>query len=144
MNHEPSVQGNRLDDLRINRSMATRYEWNARRATAKVAKHGVDFNTAKAIFFDHAALTEIDDSDPAEERWKTIGLAAGKILVVVYTEPDVDGHPHHLGAQSDQARRKSLLWSDSVVGLAIGTRSARTGASGGCRRSLPTGRASMQ
>jgi uncharacterized protein len=35
-------------------------------------------------------LTEIDDSDPGEERWRTIGLAAGKILVVVYTEPDVD------------------------------------------------------
>lgn len=70
--------------------MATKYEWDSRKAATNLGKHGVDFNFAKAVFSDRAALTEIDDSDPAEERWITIGIAAGKILVVVYTEPDID------------------------------------------------------
>ena len=70
--------------------MATEYEWDSRKAAANLAKHGVEFNFAKAVFFDRAALTEIDDSDPSEERWKTVGLADGKVLVVVHTEPDID------------------------------------------------------
>ena len=70
--------------------MATEYEWDSRKAAANLGKHGVDSNVAKAVFFDAVALIEIDDSGPAEERWKTIGLAADKVLVVVYTEPDID------------------------------------------------------
>ena len=70
--------------------MAIEFEWDSRKAAANLAKHEVDFNFAKAVFFDFAALTEVDDSDPAEERRKTIGLAAGNVLVVVHTEPVID------------------------------------------------------
>lgn len=51
-----------------------------------MAKHGVDFDVAKNVFLDPAAIVEPNDSDPAEDRWRTIGLAGGKVLFVVFTE----------------------------------------------------------
>ena len=48
-------------------------------------KHGVSFADAVAVFSDHAALT-MEDDDPDEQRFVTIGIdALGYILVVTYT-----------------------------------------------------------
>ncbi len=47
-------------------------------------KHGVSFADAVAAFSDEAALT-IEDDDPDEQRFVTIGIDAfGRLLVVVY------------------------------------------------------------
>jgi uncharacterized DUF497 family protein len=62
------------------------FEWDPAKARANLAKHGVDFDVAKNVFLDPAAIVEPDDSDPAEDRWRTIGLAGGKVLFVVFTE----------------------------------------------------------
>jgi hypothetical protein len=70
--------------------MAITYEWDARKASANLAKHGVDFDLAKDVFLDLAALIELDDCHSAEERWRLIGLAGGRVFLVVYTEPDSD------------------------------------------------------
>jgi uncharacterized DUF497 family protein len=66
------------------------FEWDALKAKANLAKHGVDFEVAKGVFLDPAALVEADDSDPHEERWRIIGLVGGKVLFLVFTEPDDD------------------------------------------------------
>jgi len=65
------------------------FEWDPRKAASNVRSHRVSFETATEVFFDQARLHELDD-EPDEERWRTIGHAAGKILFVVYTEPDTD------------------------------------------------------
>jgi uncharacterized DUF497 family protein len=62
------------------------FEWDPAKARANLAKHGVDFDVAKNVFLDPAAIVEPNDSDPAEDRWRTIGLAGGKVLFVVFTE----------------------------------------------------------
>jgi uncharacterized protein len=69
--------------------MAITYEWEPRKAEANLTKHGVSFEVAKEVFLDPNALTEADD-DPSEERWRTIGLARGRVLFVVSTERDGD------------------------------------------------------
>jgi uncharacterized DUF497 family protein len=42
------------------------------------------------VFLDLAGIIEIDDSDPEEERWRIIGRVGGKLLLVVFMEPDDD------------------------------------------------------
>lgn len=66
------------------------FEWDARKAAANLAKHGVDFEVAKNVFRDPARLVDLDDSTDDEERWHTVGLAGGRVLFVVYTERDND------------------------------------------------------
>ena len=80
------------------------------------------FETAKEVFLDEARLDELDD-EPSEERWRTIGHAAGNVLFVVYTEPDTDV---------------------VHIGVAAGTKCWRMEASGCCPTSQPIGRSSMR
>ena len=69
--------------------MDIEFEWDQRKAAANFAKHGVSFEAAKDVFFDENRLYELDNESD-EERWRTIGIAAGKILFVVYTETEND------------------------------------------------------
>ena len=66
------------------------FEWDSAKARRNLAKHGVDFEVAKDVFLDRAGITDSDDSDCEEERWRIIGLVGGKLLFVVFTEPDDD------------------------------------------------------
>jgi hypothetical protein len=62
-----------------------RFEWDAAKAEANFAKHGISFADAVEVFEDASAVTRQDDS-AAEERFVTIGLDAfARFLVVVYT-----------------------------------------------------------
>ena len=65
--------------------MIVEFEWDKSKARANRRKHGIDFADAVSVLEDDQALT-IDDDDPDEERFVTIGLdALGRIVVVVYT-----------------------------------------------------------
>jgi uncharacterized DUF497 family protein len=63
-----------------------RFEWDPLKAAANFAKHGVRFAETIPVFEDDLAVTVTDnESDPAEERFVTIGLGAKRrVLVVVY------------------------------------------------------------
>lgn len=64
--------------------MADDGEWDARKATANLKKHGVDFADAATVLYDDRAIT-IRDDESGEERYVTIGMdALARILVVVY------------------------------------------------------------
>ena len=61
------------------------YQWDREKAKANLLKHGVSFTDAVTVFSDDAALT-IEDDDPDERRFVTIGMdIVGRLLVVVYT-----------------------------------------------------------
>lgn len=68
------------------------FDWDSAKATSNAAKHGVTFEAAMTIFNDSLALSALDqDSSASEERWITLGEAAGgQLLVVVHTWNDVD------------------------------------------------------
>ena len=61
------------------------YEWDSKKAASNLRKHKVDFADAVAVFEDDFAVT-IDDDEPKEKRFVTIGMdALARVVVVVYT-----------------------------------------------------------
>jgi uncharacterized DUF497 family protein len=64
------------------------FEWSPDKAEDNFRKHGVVFSSeAVGVFHDDFAITVADDeSDPAEQRFVTLGVGAkARLLVVVYT-----------------------------------------------------------
>ena len=63
------------------------YGWDKTKNRSNIAKHGVDFADAVAVFEDGLALTRPDPDAQGEKRFITLGLDAfGRHLVVVFTE----------------------------------------------------------
>ena len=61
-------------------------EWDSKKATLNLQKHGVAFEDAALVFYDHGRIEAYDGRDDyGEDRWTTIGLVAGSVLYVVYT-----------------------------------------------------------
>ena len=61
------------------------YQWDNAKARSNLAKHGVVFADAVAVFEDEMALT-ITDDHPDENRFITLGMdTLGRLLVVVHT-----------------------------------------------------------
>jgi uncharacterized protein len=64
-----------------------RFEWNAEKAIANFAKHGVRFDEATEVFYDPNALESYDTRhSTAEARFFIIGLSSRRLLFVVYAE----------------------------------------------------------
>ena len=68
-----------------------RFEWDEIKAASNLAKHGVSFELAQAVWDDplHAILPDrvVDD----EQRWHAVGLVGAlMVLVVVHMHPDPD------------------------------------------------------
>jgi uncharacterized DUF497 family protein len=64
------------------------FEWDAKKADANVAKHGVTFSEAMTVFGDPLELVIADPSHSQDEfRFLSMGRSAlGRLLVVAYTE----------------------------------------------------------
>jgi uncharacterized DUF497 family protein len=64
------------------------FEWHDAKAEANLQNHGVSFELAKTVFKDPFGLERLDDrEDYGEERYVTIGMAEGHVLLfVAYTE----------------------------------------------------------
>jgi uncharacterized DUF497 family protein len=68
------------------------FEWNAQKDRQNQLKHRVSFETATLVFSDPHALTVADRIEGDEERWHTIGMAGGTLLVLVaHTFRGVEG-----------------------------------------------------
>lgn len=60
------------------------FEWDPRKATSNLRKHGIDFADAATVLDDALALT-IQEDHPSEDRHVTMGKdAPGRLLLVVY------------------------------------------------------------
>ena len=70
-----------------------RFVWNEDKNRTNLAKHGISFATAAKVFDDARALSSPDRVVEEEERWKTIGWAAGVpvILSVAHTVAEDGG-----------------------------------------------------
>jgi uncharacterized protein len=60
------------------------FEWDDRKATQNLRKHGVSFDEARRAFADAKSVDE-DDPDPDEERYKRLCELDHRILVVIWT-----------------------------------------------------------
>lgn len=62
-----------------------RYEWDAKKSTANLAKHGVDFADVIDVFRDSNAVALFDEH-PEEERYVMLGMdGLLRLIVVVFT-----------------------------------------------------------
>ena len=60
-----------------------RFEWDSNKARANLSKHGVSFEDAMVVFDDPLALSVQDRYEGGEERWQTLGMAGGIVLLMV-------------------------------------------------------------
>ncbi len=60
-----------------------RFAWDALKDRSNRRKHGIGFDTALRVFLDPMHLTRQDRVVEGEERWQTIGMVDGVLLVLV-------------------------------------------------------------
>lgn len=70
-----------------------RFVWDSKKEAANRADHDLDFATAAKVFADPHAITDYDDghSREGEDRWTTIGMVGGVLLLIRVTWTDRDG-----------------------------------------------------
>ncbi len=85
----------------------THFVWDKEKSRRNLRKHKISFETAKLALEDPLALSVQDRVVEGEQRWQTIGLVAGSVVVLVahtIEEDDTeDVISDHLGAQNDAA-----------------------------------------
>jgi len=100
----PEFPGHGLDNMYKRTYYRVEFEWDHRKASANLAKHGVDFADATEVLFDPMAIT-LADPEEDEERFVTIGTdGLGRILVVVFTWRG--NRPRIISARKATAREK--------------------------------------
>jgi hypothetical protein len=76
--------------------MATRFEWDPAKAAINLRKHAISFDIAVRVFADPFALTEQVRIEGGEQRWQTLGIVEGHLLVLVahtIRDDEEDGQP---------------------------------------------------
>ena len=62
------------------------FEWNERKRSENLRKHGFDFKDCAAVFDGHTFITPDDRFHYGEMRFKAYGLLRDRVVVVVYAE----------------------------------------------------------
>jgi uncharacterized DUF497 family protein len=70
--------------------MTVRFEWDENKRRANLAKHGIDFLEAAEMFQGPMLLATENREDYGEDRLIGVGLSKGRVLVVVFAEPQPD------------------------------------------------------
>ena len=76
--------------------MATRFEWDPAKEAINLRKHAISFDIAVRVFADPFALTEQVRIEGGEQRWQTLGIVEGHLLVLVahtIRDDEEDGQP---------------------------------------------------
>jgi len=89
--------------------MSDDVEWDPRKATANLKKHGVDFADAATVFHDDEAVTIREDAE-GEDRYITIGMdALGSLLVYTWR----GDRPRLISARKAEPREREQYGSKS-------------------------------
>ena len=73
-----------------------RWTWDEDKNRRNRRVHGLSFETAALVFDDHLAASRPDYS-AGEERWQTIGMIDGVIVLLVHTWPESDSSGEEVG-----------------------------------------------
>jgi uncharacterized DUF497 family protein len=74
--------------------MLMRFEWDPVKAAINLRKHGISFDVAIRVFADPFALTDQGRIEGGKQRWQTLGIVEGQLLVLVahtVRDDDEDG-----------------------------------------------------
>jgi uncharacterized protein len=64
------------------------FEWDERKNQANITKHELDFADAVKVFRLPLRISLDRRQDYGEERWIGLGMLDGRVVLVVFTEPD--------------------------------------------------------
>ena len=67
-------------------TLKVRFDWDEEKREANLRKHGLDFIGIEALFAGPTVTAEDDRLDYGEQRFLTLGLLQGEIVMVVHTE----------------------------------------------------------
>lgn len=70
--------------------------WDETKNLANRKKHSISFETARLVFLDPYALS-VPDPYPYEVRWRTFGMIANQLVLVVHTDPKDRAGGQHIG-----------------------------------------------
>jgi len=70
-----------------------RFDWDLKKEESHVERPSIDFTMASPVFYDPDAVTEYDaeHSREGEDRWTTIGMVGGNILLIRVRWTDQEG-----------------------------------------------------
>ena len=69
-----------------------RFLWDDEKSRRNLVKHKVSFETAPLVFDDPYSISRLDRVTEAEERWHTLGLVYGiVVLLVAHTYSEQEG-----------------------------------------------------
>lgn len=69
-----------------------RFVWDEIKNSTNRRKHQVSFETAQLVFDDPLQVSKQDRIEDSEQRWQTIGLVHGVVLLLVaHTHTEADG-----------------------------------------------------
>ena len=60
-----------------------RFEWDEKKNQTNRRKHKVSFELAQQVFYDPLNLSMADRIEGGEQRWQTLGLVGGTVVLLV-------------------------------------------------------------
>ena len=63
--------------------MHIKFEWDAAKAKTNLQKHRISFEDAMSALIDPFALMKQDRIEGGEQRWQTLGMAGGCLVLLV-------------------------------------------------------------
>jgi uncharacterized protein len=67
---------------------SVRYEWDEAKRRSNIQKHGIDFIGIDLVFAGKTVTVLDDRFDYGENRFVTLGLLSGRVVVISHTETD--------------------------------------------------------
>ena len=84
------------------------FSWDEIKNESNQHKHGISFEIAQLVFDDPLHITRQDRIENDEQRWQTIGMAGGIVLLLVaHTWSETENDAEHIRIIS--ARRTTKL-----------------------------------
>jgi uncharacterized DUF497 family protein len=88
------------------------FAWDSRKAKSNLAKHGVSFEEAQAVFLDeHARLIDDPDHSREEERFVLLGYSLqARCLIVSHCYRESDAVIRLISARRATPQEEELYW----------------------------------
>jgi uncharacterized protein len=104
-----------------------KFEWDPQKNAANITKHELDFADAARIFSLPLRISLDERQNYDEDRWVGLGMLDGRIVMVVFTEPDWETiriislrkalpHERKIGVAEYKYDRRSFRSPEPVVG----------------------------
>ena len=90
--------------------MRIQIEWDAAKAAANLRKHRVSFELAMRVFSDPLAFSRQDRIEEGEQRWQTLGVVDGLLLLLVAhtVREDDEGEVIRIISAREATRKEKL------------------------------------